>query len=447
MNSAGTRSTPCTRTASSCRSRISWCTLVTTMPSWAAISGTGTNVGVCRHAAQPAIPDDAQLTTAPPSTTHRGRRARRCPPQVTARRRRRRRQTLDAAALSDRRGHRPSAASGSRGRQGVGGADAPASTRKAIALGTEPCGISEPMPESGPVTNRTPARCSPPSQFSLIAYICSGVIPCRRNISWIAGGAFDQVHGRHRDEAADEDPPCNQRCEQLVGHHDALLGQAAAVLDPVDADLERLLDRGQRMRVGGDRKAGAMRPVDQAAAGRPTENCGASTSVPGVRHPAAGHHLDDVDPAVDPLVGPPPAISSRPAHLAAHVVAVPAGAGQRRTGRQDGRLRLAVGRPARCRSRRSSTANRRSPRSRTVVTPAASCRRSPSVITASISSSVYPATRSSAPVAVRRPGARGCRSARAARWRRRSRPPAMRVRPVGPARLDPDDPARRRPAP
>ena len=46
MNSAGTRSTPCTRTAMSCRSRISWCTLVTTMPSWAAISGTGTNVGV-----------------------------------------------------------------------------------------------------------------------------------------------------------------------------------------------------------------------------------------------------------------------------------------------------------------------------------------------------------------------------------------------------------------
>ena len=55
-------------------------------------------------------------------------------------------------------------------------------------------------------------------------------------------------------------------------------------------------------------------------------------------------------------------------------------------------------RPERCRFRRSTTLYRRSPRSRTVVTPAANCRRSPSVITASSSSSLYPATRSKAPI-------------------------------------------------
>ena len=80
-------------------------------------------------------------------------------------------------------------------------------------------------------------------------------------------------------------------------------GQAAAVFDAFDADVQRLLDGSQRMRVHADRDAGAMREIGGRGEFLQRELRLQDVGAGGV-HPAAGHDLHDVDPAVDPLVGP-----------------------------------------------------------------------------------------------------------------------------------------------
>ena len=146
-------------------------------------------------------------------------------------------------------------------------------------------------------------------------------------------------------------------------------------------------------------------------------------------HATTGHHLDDVHPALDPLRHRRLDLR-RPADLAAHVVAVAARGGQRWTGRQDGRLHGAAVADAgpltvpAVHHRR--TAGRPGPAPWSPPPPAArptigSSRRRPR-------RRCTPRPDPGAFGRRRRPDARGCRSARAARSRPDTRPPRRSAR-------------------
>ena len=133
-----------------------------------------------------------------------------------------------------------------------------------------------------------------------------------------------------------------------------LLGQAAAVLDAVDADLRAPARR--RTAHGRARSPAARR----RAPGRPA-SCSSGSGELGSAahrcrgvHPAAGHHLHDVDPAVGPLVRWPR--RSRSARRPRRPCSGSARPGWSAAGRTPGWSAPARWpAPARCRSRRSTT--------------------------------------------------------------------------------------------
>src|SRR5215207_5712564 len=159
----------------------------------------------------------------------------------------------------------------------------------------------------------------------------------------------------------------------------------------LDPDSDGLVHGSCRMGVRGYRQTCRVRLLDQQPKPFDRElwsehiaSCGDQA--------AAGHHFDHVNLSLHPLAYRSQDLV-RAADLTAEVAAVATGSGDGWTGGNDPGQPVVI---CHCASRRSTTLKCQSPRSRTVVTPAASCRRSDSLTTASISSRGSSATRSSA---------------------------------------------------
>ena len=135
-------------------------------------------------------------------------------------------------------------------------------------------------------------------------------------------------------------PLATRSVEQFLGHLDALGGQATAVFDPVDPGLDRDLDRRQCMRVRSDREPGGMRPIDQELQVVQARIAAPARPMPAVPIPPLAITLTMSTPR-SVRSSTAAAISARPAHLTAHVVAVPGRNGQRRTRGQDRRFHRA----------------------------------------------------------------------------------------------------------
>ena len=133
--------------------------------------------------------------------------------------------------------------------------------------------------------------------------------------------------------------------EHLVGRVDALVGQRREVLEAVDPRRHGMPDAAQRVGVGEHPQAGVVRTVDEQAEVVEAELHAVDVAPVG-RHPAAGHHLDHVDAALDALVDRGPD-RRRAVDHAAEVVAVPLGPVSGGPARRSG------GRPGSARSRKA----------------------------------------------------------------------------------------------
>ena len=203
---------------------------------------------------------------------------------------------------------------------------------------------------------------------------------------------FDRVatEGRtHRNTAGSQSSQLLLSCMGLGRPTFGRTDHIRRVFDALHTDCDGLVDRSGRMGVRGHRQTGIVCLLDQQPQLLDRELRGEHVGARGDQA-AACHHLDHVNLSLHPLsYGSHDFVCA--ADLAAEVAAVATRGGDRWTGGKDPGQPI-VNVPLRV----APFHHTEVPRSRMVVTPAASWRRSDSLTTPSISSGEYPATRSSA---------------------------------------------------
>lgn len=252
------------------------------------------------------------------------------------------------------------------------GAGTPQSTRSATAYGRIPCGLPGLMPESAPLISRTPARCSAAtcaSRLSRVAPVASNMARTRAGIS--TPGAIPRVGQTTVSALASASPSAGGSWKPVeVRHEQCSIASTSAATHCSTAGRAwawAVIARPSRC------------ASSTAAHSSGSENWHANTSVPGVITPPLVMTLTMSAPrsarsatarrsSAGPDTTPPIAAQWPPAMVSGGPDATTVG-------------------PSASPRWRSTTAQWWSPRSRTAVTPAASCRRFDMAMTASRSPS------------------------------------------------------------